>query len=570
MCADTKITHFPPFSGYNKQPTCKSDLRLDSPDSGIDPAMAHPGSPAPYIKEDPDQFNPNFHSDFDMSQHFSNSQQPYGVNPNDLTMGNNFIMNNQYGSNNMSSSFLGNSNIADDELRDLVDEPSHNHHAGFQNFADGHNGQQHQQGYFQGQMTNGSMPVNTQNNMNMYSNTPDGAPIQSPFMNNNNNFGYENFQQSMQNQQQQQQRVGSMPNGSFAMNARQHSRMGLERQLSDSRSPMTPKTPAMAGLHLSTPDSGSFPAAQPIHASRPSHGHQKSMSGQWDNTPNSGGSWIDSPIVSPQQAGMHHAQIADVLASGKHASLPTKVENNGNPGFQTQEAKRRRRRESHNMVERRRRDNINERIQDLSKLVPQHRLEDEKVRKHIHNNGPLSPTMSATGISPPQATSLLAGPNGRRAAGNITTGLPLDEKDKGPNKGDILNGSVSWTRDLMWMLYMKLRQEEQLYEQIRSLGGEATMEYTEDELRMKSELIDAVEKNNWESFRYSRGPGSGLRVPKHTNIAGDPLQNPISPQSLSPAIQSGGSGANSGAGQPGFWANQQPTFKEEEEFGMEL
>ncbi|EOD47114.1 hlh transcription factor (gamma) [Neofusicoccum parvum] len=566
IIADTKITHFPPFSGYNKQPTCKSDLRLDSPDHGLDSTMAHPGSPAPYIKEDPDQFNPNFHGDFDMSQHFSNSQQQYGVNPNDLTMGNNFIMNNQYGSNNMSSSFLGNSNIGDDELRDLVEEPSNNNsnpNGGFQNFSEGHNEQQHQQGYFHGQMNNGSMAVSTQNMNNMYSNTPDGAPIQSPFV--NNGFNYDQFQNM-----QQAHRVGSMPNGSFSMGARQHSRMGLDRQMSDSRSPMTPKTPAMAGLHLSTPDSGSFPASQPIHAGRPGHGHQKSMSGQWDNTPGSGGSWIDSPIVSPQQGGMHHAQIADVLSSGKHASLPTKVEGQQGPGFQTQEAKRRRRRESHNMVERRRRDNINERIQDLSKLVPQHRLEDEKVRKHIHNNGPLSPTMSATGISPPQATSLLAGPNGRRAAGNITTGLPLDEKDKGPNKGDILNGSVSWTRDLMWMLYLKLKQEEQLFDQIRSLGGEVNYEYSEEETRMRTELIDAVEKNNWETFRYSRGPGSGLRVPKHTNIAGDPLQNPMSPQSLSPAIQSGGSGANSGAGQPGFWANQQPTFKEEEEFGMEL
>ncbi|KAF7731694.1 hypothetical protein EC973_008865 [Apophysomyces ossiformis] len=37
--------------------------------------------------------------------------------------------------------------------------------------------------------------------------------------------------------------------------------------------------------------------------------------------------------------------------------------------------KRRRRRESHNAVERRRRDNINERIQELSTLLPEHMLE---------------------------------------------------------------------------------------------------------------------------------------------------------------------------------------------------
>ena len=73
----------------------------------------------------------------------------------------------------------------------------------------------------------------------------------------------------------------------------------------------------------------------------------------------------------------------------KHSSMPAKVENGTlpPPGFQSQEAKKKRRRESHNAVERRRRDNINERIGDLSRLVPQHRLEDEKVRKHINNNG---------------------------------------------------------------------------------------------------------------------------------------------------------------------------------------
>ncbi|KAH7348519.1 hypothetical protein BKA65DRAFT_398116 [Rhexocercosporidium sp. MPI-PUGE-AT-0058] len=45
--------------------------------------------------------------------------------------------------------------------------------------------------------------------------------------------------------------------------------------------------------------------------------------------------------------------------------------------------KRRRCRESHNAVEGRRRDNINERIQDLSRLVSAKRLEDEKIRKHL-------------------------------------------------------------------------------------------------------------------------------------------------------------------------------------------
>ncbi len=32
-------------------------------------------------------------------------------------------------------------------------------------------------------------------------------------------------------------------------------------------------------------------------------------------------------------------------------------------------------------------------------------------------------------------------------------GIPPEEKDKGPNKGDTLDGAVSWTRDLVWALH---------------------------------------------------------------------------------------------------------------------
>ena len=112
-------------------------------------------------------------------------------------------------------------------------------------------------------------------------------------------------------------------------------------------------------------------------------------------TPNLASESLHPPIASPNHP-VSHAQISDILKSGKHASLPAKVENSHHPvpAYQSQEAKRRRRRESHNMVERRRRDNINEKIQELSHLVPMHRLEDEKVRKHILNNSPLSPTLS--------------------------------------------------------------------------------------------------------------------------------------------------------------------------------
>ena len=137
---------------------------------------------------------------------------------------------------------------------------------------------------------------------------------------------------------------------------------------------MTPRTAAMAGLHIGTPESGNLVNGRPIRT--PSiQRHQKTMSGQYDSTPGSLGSYLDSPLSSPGNA-LHHPGIGETI--GKHGSLPTKVENGHSTSTQeTQEAKKRRRRASHNAVERRRRDNINERIQDLGTLVPTHRLDDE-------------------------------------------------------------------------------------------------------------------------------------------------------------------------------------------------
>ncbi|RMZ78911.1 hypothetical protein DV737_g3691, partial [Chaetothyriales sp. CBS 132003] len=351
-----------------------------------------------------------------------------------------------------------------------------------------------------------------------------------------------------------------------------------QRKSSDQRSPMTPRTAAMAGLHIGTPDAGTLSAGRPIRTPSSQGRHQKTLSGQYGSSAGSWGSHgRESPLSSLSNA-LPHPGIEATLG-GKHASLPAK---------ESVEAKKRRRRASHNAVERRRRDNINERIQDLSHLVPQHRLDDDKVKKQLANAGPLSPTMAPTGISPPNAndaaTSLLAGAGGRRAAstaGNITLGLPIEEREKGPNKGDILNGAVGWARDLMWALQQKYAQEDELSQYISSIGGSWPFAITEDEKRMRTEVLDAIEKNGVETFAYSRTDGSGLRVPKHTTLSGEKLttnNSSLSPQSnfeLSPGFHSGGSGANSSNG-PGqattYWHSAGHggiSFKEEDEF-MEM
>ncbi|KAE8153487.1 hypothetical protein BDV25DRAFT_24184 [Aspergillus avenaceus] len=498
------------------------------------------------------------HAGYSMSNQFGGNND--GVDPSELTMQNSGFMSYPFGSQqNMSSSFnFGNSGIDTDELLDLE--------------INGQNGMQRPDSmhFLQDQHSGNGISMSHPGQMSqMYSNTPDGGPMNSPFL--HNSFNYDHFR--AMNQQQtnsHMQNTGSHFEQNYISTKGRPSMQAMDRS-SDGRSPMTPKTPALGGLALGTPDSGSFPT-QPIRTGLHPR-HQKTLSNQWDGTPGSAHSFgVESPISSPPNP--HHVGISEILKSGKHASLPAKVDSHM-PGsaqdLESQEAKRRRRRASHNLVERRRRDNINERIQDLSHLVPQHRLEDDKVRKQLVNNT----AMAGAGAGSAAATSLLAGGNGRRAAGNITMGLPIEEKEKGPNKGDILNGAVGWMRDLMWALHVKLQQESELAELIGNLGGTWPFEQTEEEKRMRTEILDALEKNDPSSFIYSRAPGSGLRVPKHTNVAGEPVSanGGMSPPNMSPSFNSGASSNSGGGGQAQYWSTSGHagmSFKEEDEYAMEM
>ena len=585
--------------------------------------MAGTGASSPFIKDEPeDQFFPSHNNQrfmggsqqgFNIPQQHFNQFGSHGgsINPSDLTMGGNgvAIPNGGYGSSfqnnfnnqasNPSASFSkGISTFGDDELLDSLGSPNQ---AGMQN-----NGQEFgmdfdfPQNMYSGQNGTAALSVDP-NHINGYSNTPDGDPIQSPFVH--------NFNQAQFRHMQPQHAFGNslhspgsytgspvpgsdMNNGSrdasnYAKQRPRLSQVMQGRKSSNTRSPLTPKTPVMSALHIGSAEHSNFPT-EPIRTSH-SHRHQKTLSGQWDQTPSSLNSFGGSDF-SPIQGIHPNPAISDIL---KGTSMPTKL-NNGHqagsaPALQSQEMKRRRRRESHNLVERRRRDNINERIQELSHLVPMHRLEDEKVRKALQNNSPLSPTLAGlsappSGMSPPQATSGLAGPGARRAtAGNITTGIPIEEKDKGPNKGDILNGAVSWTRDLMWMLHLKLQQQEDLANIIAELGGTFPFEETEDEKRMHTELMDAMLKNDGAKFHYSRAPGTGLRVPKHTDVKGDAIgssaQGGQLDTSLSPDNHSTGDAGQAGMGGPGqYWSGHNSggsgagsiSFKEEDEYGMDL
>lgn len=566
--------------------------------------MAGTGASSPFIKDEPeDQFFASQNQRYmggnqqGFQQNFNQFTNGGGINPSDLTMGANGVaMPNGYGSsfqNNFTSQApapqtnagFSKTMFDDDEL--LEGMHSNRQEVGMDFDFN--------QGLYPNH--NGTALSGDPNHINGYSNTPDGDPIQSPFVSNFNHAQFRHMQpqNAFSNSLHSPGSYNNSPlasdmhNGSVDTRPRPRLNHTMHRKSSSTRSPLTPKTPAgaISSLNIGSAENATFPT--PIRTSQ-SHRHQKTLSGQWDQTPSSLTSFPGSEFGSPIQGHHPNQQISDILLKG--TSMPAKLSNGhqatNTPALQSQELKRRRRRESHNLVERRRRDNINERIQELSHLVPLHRLEDEKVRKALQNNGPLSPTLAGlsqppTGISPPQATSGLAGPGARRAtAGNITTGIPIEEKDKGPNKGDILNGAVSWTRDLMWMLHLKLQQQEELINIITDLGGTYPFEQTEDERRMHTELMDAMVKNQGGEFEYSRAPGTGLRVPKHTDVKGDAIGAATAGQndtSLSPENHSTGGDGQPGIGGPGqFWSGNNSggsgagsiSFKEEDEYGMDL
>jgi len=517
-------------------------------------------APIPFIKEEPSDSNfdnrnflsPSFSMSGQHNHQFGSWQGMSGhIDPSELNMASHSLQPTFGSSQNLSSSFIaGNALIGDDELLDLVN----NDIGGQNNMQQSH---QLQNNYLQNQDYSSSLFSDMQNSYqqnsysnHIFSNTPEGAPIQSPFMNSFNYGQWGPVQQQRSNLGPQRTHSSAMAIGSFDISRNRPSlSAAAERTSSDSRSPMTPRTPAIAGLRLGTPDPTSL-AGRPIRTNSSSRSHQKNVSAQWEGTPGSALSYMETPLSSP---GTFMNPAISGLMQG---SMPKKVEHSGSskPGSSL-EAKRQKRRESHNAVERRRRNNINDRIQELSRLVPQHRLDDDALRKAIGNGTATAGAPTGSGMSPP-----------RRTTGGITQGLPMDDKDKGPAKGDVLNGAVSWTRDLMWYLRVKLEQEAALMETIESLGGQVPYQITDAEQRMRTEFLESLKRNDSSSFDYTRFDGSGLWVPGHTDQAGQRVTDKSHAHTVEGAFDDAQ-----------FWGYTNEgncrgslDLKEEDDYGMEL
>ena len=142
------------------------------------------------------------------------------------------------------------------------------------------------------------MNINGQVN-GIYSQTPDGAPIKSPFI---GGFDYGQFGRHMSSIPQHM----SPHQGASFMQKRPSVQAQHRKSSADTRNPMTPRTSAMAGLHIGTPESGSLQNGRPIRVPSSANRHQKTVSGQFDSTPNSLQSFLDSPLASPNNYA-HHA-----------------------------------------------------------------------------------------------------------------------------------------------------------------------------------------------------------------------------------------------------------------------
>jgi len=126
--------------------------------------------------------------------------------------------------------------------------------------------------------------------------------------------------------------------------------------------------------------------------------------------------------------------------------------------------KRRRRRESHNAVERRRRDNINEKISELATLIPECML-DPGVAHPAPAQTPTSPTPDDVllGNLIPEGTSQVP------AAEDSVKGEGPGDSVVKANKGMILRKSVEYIRYLQQLVMAQANRNRELEAQIGTL-----------------------------------------------------------------------------------------------------
>ena len=178
------------------------------------------------------------------------------------------------------------------------------------------------------------------------------------------------------------------------------------------------------------------------------------MSGTYDSTPGSLGSYLDSPLSSPGNT-LHHPGIGGDHRQARARARFPKSRMDTAPAHKNRKKPRSGGGEPPTMLSS---VVVATTSTSASKTSPTSSHRTDSMTTKSRNNSPLPvlyllswvPQASAhpTPTTPPPPSSpALAVDAPQSTVGNITIGLPVEDREKGPNKGDILNGAVSWTRD---------------------------------------------------------------------------------------------------------------------------
>lgn len=252
-------------------------------DIGPEQNMSRPSN-MPYMKSEYDDFDlmSNGYTSLSNAPAYNNFSHggSNSIDPSELSVGSGNFNQYNFGGSNMSASYNmgGAAAFGEDELLDSLSNP--------------HDFNNMQSSSAQG------MNMNQSHMHTIYSSTPDGAPIQSPFV---SGFDYSQFRP-----------LNSIPHhmsphqGAAYMNKRPSMQASHRKSSAEHRNPMTPRTASKAGLHIGTPDSNALQSnGRAIRAPNSGSRHQKTMSGQFDSTPGSVHSFLDSPLASPSNLAHH-------------------------------------------------------------------------------------------------------------------------------------------------------------------------------------------------------------------------------------------------------------------------
>ncbi|QNQ01196.1 helix-loop-helix DNA-binding domain-domain-containing protein [Yarrowia lipolytica] len=271
--------------------------------------------------------------------------------------------------------------------------------------------------------TNSNTGSNTSNNNNLNVNNNNNNNLN---VNNNNNNNNSN-DVSMGNSNNNTNLTDSPQlNASYYPTSASHSR---NSSAGISNMGMVPVQQQQMGSSLS-PDTTPYgsPTNIPVPTSSGASRRQVNFADQF-GSPSSYGSSLEHRALSPYARSPLSKGVISRSLDEKQQQLLAAAE------------RKRKRRESHNAVERRRRDNINDRIQELSTLIPENFLNEPIIGG--------SPSLGPMGSPPPSQTP--------------------GTKDGRPNKGTILIKSVEYIKKLQTVIDEQNQREIDMYERLNIL-----------------------------------------------------------------------------------------------------